>query len=128
MFGIAVFVAVDMMWFILNEQIPSLRDVWYFSSMFPVFCGMMVTIFAGGLVMWKRFASAAVCGGFIGFFSILTSYLYLGEEIASISDVLIMGVWRAFAFAVFAAIGAIIAEINLPDPDLRGTDSRDMGI
>jgi hypothetical protein len=128
MFGIIIFVTVDMMWFIYNEQIPSLRDIWYFSSAFPIFCGMMVTIFAGGLVMWKRFANAAVCGGFIGFFSILTLYLYLGEEIASISDVLIMGVWRAFAFAVFAAIGAIIAEINLPDPDLRRINSRDMRI
>jgi hypothetical protein len=117
-FGAAVFVAVDTMWFTHEEQLPTLRDVWYFTFLLPVFCGIVVTLAAGGLVLWKRFASATICGLAVGVLGILVTYNTIAVDFLPVADVIIQGVWRVFAMAIFATIGAILAEINLPDKEL----------
>ena len=129
LFGIFMFVTVDKIWLGTLQQIPTLRNIWYFSFALPIFCGVVVTLAAGGLAMWKRFAGATCCGLAIGLVSILiTSGLMPAEITIPAKDIFIAGVWRVFAMAIFATIGAILAEINMPDPDLYRTNNRDVRI
>jgi len=99
--------------------LPTLRNLWYLSFAVPFVCGAAVTWGCGGAAMWKRIASAALCGLAIGvLFTLTTATLNHNHPDAAFGQLVPTAVWRLFAMTVFATIGAIIRELTLPDPDL----------
>lgn len=116
--GTTAFVIVDKICFWHSQHIPTLMSIWYFTIAIPVLCGVAVTLAAGGLVLWKRFAGATICGFSVGLLSILITYNTFGGDFLTAKDVFIAGAWRVFAMSFFATIGAIFTEINLPDKEL----------
>lgn len=91
---------------------PSLRDILPVAIVIPAVTGMVVTIAAGGTVLWKRIISAVVAG-------CLTAVLYSCLSSVITHQMPANIVWRIFAFTVFSTVGAILTELMLPDPDLE---------
>lgn len=114
----AVFGLIDWIWLYRNDSIPTLKNIWYAVFLIPALCGWTVTIFAGGIRLWKRFVCSAAAG-------VLTGLFYTTATAAIInlsgSGIEFPSRWpfRLFFFAVFASLGAIITELKLPDPNLN---------
>jgi hypothetical protein len=106
------------MWLNQTGTVPSFRNIWYATAIFPAICGSIVTLYAGGLVIWKRFLWAAATGLSAGLLYTVLTALIAGSSGLDIST---PSTWpfRLFFFAVFACIGAIITELRLPDPQLE---------
>jgi hypothetical protein len=113
-----VFAFIDWMWLNQTGTVPSFRNIWYATAIFPAICGSIVTLYAGGLVIWKRFLWAAATGLSAGLLYTVLTALIAGSSGLDIST---PSTWpfRLFFFAVFACIGAIITELRLPDPQLE---------
>ena len=86
----------------------------------PVLAGVSVTLFAGGTTIFKRIVSATACGA-------ISALAYTALTIAQTASAGISAgqyftdfIWRIFVFSLFATIGAIITELKLPDPELKG--------
>ena len=125
--GAAAFVYADKIFLYGLHHHPSPKDIWYLTLFVPLLAGVLVTLGAGGLAMWKRFASATFCGLAIGAASMLITYRIMPAEVTiPAKEIIIAGVWRVFALAIFATVGAILTEINLPDPDLYRKNKGDM--
>jgi hypothetical protein len=114
----AVFFLIDWIWLRQTGSIPMLKNIWCATVFIPAVCGSVVTIFAGGMRLWKRFVWSAATGALAGLF-----YTVANTFIVSLSGsgFVLPARWpfRLFFFAVFACIGAIITELKLPDPQLR---------
>jgi hypothetical protein len=84
---------------------------WHFklaAVLFCFVCGIYVTIFCGRASLSKRFSAAAAAGFIMAiFYTLFTA----GQT----ENVVISGLWRCFAFALFSTIGAILTELSLPD-------------
>jgi len=106
--------------------LPGLMDIRYLAFLVPFAVGVVITIGAGGMLLWKRIVSACLGGAMIGvLYAALTSLIvrstgdYFFEDPPSMMGVFMsVIVWRVFAFTIFAVIGAIITELVLPDPVL----------
>jgi hypothetical protein len=55
----AVFALIDWIWFRHGGSVPTLRSIWYATILIPALCGWAVTMYAGGMRLWKRFVWAA---------------------------------------------------------------------
>ena len=99
-----------------TNQLPGFNKLWWLAVIVPqlLFCGAILTLGCGGAALNKRIVSAAICGALIGVLSTAVSAIlsYNGGFVATC-------VWRVFIFAILSTIGAIIAELNLPDKDLK---------
>jgi hypothetical protein len=114
----AVFALIDWIWFRQNNSVPTLKNIWYATVIIPAVCGAAVTLFAGGMRLWKRFVWAGAAGALAGLFYTATSAFIV--SLSGSGFVLpARRPFRLFFFAVFACIGAIITELKLPDPQLR---------
>ena len=99
--------------------VPSLRQVWYLSAAVPGLLGAAIAIGAGGTVLWRRILAATAGGLLLGILTTAaTVAITAGQVGLEIKTVIHSGVWRVFAFTILATIGAIVAEMKLPDPDL----------
>jgi len=99
------------------SELPGLKDIWWLAIV-PLLCGAGVTLGCGGAVLWKRIVAAAVCG-------ILLALLYTAVSTIAgqVYSIAVGGmakycVWWVLIFAILSTIGAIIMELNQPDPDL----------
>jgi len=82
-------------------------------------CGAVVTLGCGGATLVKRIVGAAVCGAAVGvFYAAVSAFLGHSSGI-SMGEIATNGVWRIFVFSIFSVLGAIIAELKLPDSDLK---------
>ncbi|MBW8017274.1 MAG: hypothetical protein FVQ82_13910 [Planctomycetes bacterium] len=120
-----IFAVADKVAFNSTGIFPGLKDIWYLAFLVPFAAGAVVTIGAGGAILWKRIAAACVCGAVIGvLYATITSFFAGGTEFFQQDGktpariITMMVVWRVFAFTIFATIGAIITELMLPDPVL----------
>jgi hypothetical protein len=113
-FGIADFVYLGNV-----GDLPDLRTIWWLSVFIPMLCGAVVTLGCGGATLVKRIVGAAVCGATVGvFYAAVSAFLGHSSGI-SIGEIATIGVWRIFVFSIFSVLGAIIAELKLPDSDLK---------
>ncbi|MGD9110434.1 MAG: hypothetical protein PVG93_05795 [Phycisphaerales bacterium] len=110
-FGLADFIYLQK-----SGSLPSLWTIWYAVLILPLVCGSVITLLAGGAVLWKRFLSATVSGLLAGLF-----YTFVSWILAGFTQGQVPANWpfRLFAFAVFATIGAIATELWLPSPELK---------
>jgi len=112
----AVFWAASFLYFQIKGQLPELKNIWYLTLVLPFVCGAAVTIWAGGLVLWRRIMAATVSG-------ILVSILYtaaipyITSDVETVAKIIMDCLWRSFVFALFATIGTIITELKLPEPN-----------
>jgi len=98
----------------LNIGAPPSPDLlWWLAVLVPpvLFCGAAVTIGCGGATLGRRIVAAAVYGVLAG-----TLYTAVSAMFGHDSHILANGVWRIFVFAILSTIGALITEINLPEP------------
>ncbi|UCD90628.1 MAG: hypothetical protein JSW04_04145 [Desulfobacterales bacterium] len=116
--GAAIFGISDAIHLMNTGMLPGLKALWWLCVLVPLMCGAIVTLGYGGAKMPERIIGAAVCGVGIGLLpTTVSAILVYGTDIL-VSDVLIHSVWRVFIFSIVSCIGAIITEINWPDPDV----------
>jgi hypothetical protein len=94
---------------------------WYAVILLPLICGSVVTLLAGGAVLWKRFLSATAAGLLAGLLYTFASWILAGF---AQNQVPANWPFRLFVFAVFATIGAIVTELWLPGPELKQANRR----
>ncbi len=118
-----LFALADWFWLRQTGSVPTLRSIWYATAILPALCGSAVTLYAGGMQLWKRFVSAAAAGLLAGLFYTAATVLTIS---LSGSDIAAPVRWpfRLFFFAVFACIGAIITELRLPEAELESARTK----
>jgi hypothetical protein len=109
----------DFVYFKSGGGVPRLVSIWWVVTVVPLAGGAAVTLGCGGSVLWKRVVAATVCGGLAGLlYAVVLSVGGYGGEL-SVGDLVSRGVYATFILAILSTVGALIAELKLPDPDLR---------
>jgi hypothetical protein len=98
-------------------RVPPLKEIWWLGGIVPLACGAMVTLGCGGAALGRRIVAATLCGIAVGLLYTAVS-LILGSGSIGAAGALTQCLWRVFVFAVVSTIGALTAELSLPDPDL----------
>ena len=112
----AVFAGGTFLYYKSHGEPPHLKNIWYLTLLFPFICGAAVTIWAGGLILWKRIVAAIVSGIMVGIlYTAAIPYIAGNIEITTM-HLIMGGIWRSFVFAILATIGAIVTELKLPEP------------
>jgi hypothetical protein len=94
-----------------------MRAMWALVVFLPLFSGAVVTLGAGGATLWKRLMGAIGCATAVGvFYTVLTPLFGHGQAI-EISKMVINCVWRVFVFTILSAIGVLMTELKLPEPN-----------
>jgi len=78
--------------------------------------GAIISLGAGGAALWKRIVGAAICGGSAGLLSIILSGCIGYEMGLEFGELAVHFVWRAFALIIATSLGALITELQLPEP------------
>lgn len=100
-------------------SLPGLTDIWALTALVPLLCGAMVALGAAGAALWKRIIGAAICGGGAGLVSIIFSgYIGYGMGLG-FGELAVHFAWRAFAFIIVTSLGAIITEVQMPEPSMN---------
>ena len=99
-------------------KLPQLRTIWWLVVLAPVLCGAAVTLGSGGAVLWRRIVTATISGAAIGIFATVAAAI-LDHGVAATSKLVVLCAMHTFASAVLATISGFIAEMMLPDPDLK---------
>ncbi len=87
-----------------------LMDLWPITLAVPLIFGLAVTLGAGGLKLWKRIVASALGGLAVALLYTASTAIFAGTDSIATSFL-----WRAFVFAVFTSIGAILTELSLSD-------------
>ena len=112
----AIFSLVDYYYLTGIGRLPGLKDIWWLVILAPVVCGAGITLGAGGTVLWKRIASATVCGLVAALLCTIVSAILDSPGSIAIISVITRFAWRAFIFSIWSTIGAIVTELKLPEP------------
>jgi hypothetical protein len=123
--AVAIFIAAHYGYFLKSGIAPTSDNKWFIKPLFclvffvPLAAGWLVTRFAGGLPRGKRIAAAAVCGILTGIaYSLAAAAMEQNWNLEQV-QLWVPMVWRTFAITIFCVLGALIAEIRTPDPDLK---------
>lgn len=114
-----IFTAAGWFYMKYTGELPGLKEIWLLAAAVPFFSGTLVTIGAGGAVLWKRVVSAVICGFMTAIFHSAASAAIWLKAADNISGFITETVWLIFIFMIMSAIGAIVTELLLPDPDLK---------
>ncbi len=114
--GAAISASADRIYLSEFNELPGVAGFWPIALLVPLVCGFVLTLSAGGLALWKRIVSAALCGIAAAIISVAFS-VFTAQQPITPGLYLAAAAWRAFAFAAFSAILAVITELKLPDPD-----------
>jgi len=114
----AVFGVVNHTHLIRTGQLPALREYWWLVISVPLLCGSLVALGSGGAALGRRIVIAAVCGAMTGVLAALLLAV-IGRPDQSLGAHLIFahGVWQVFLFTIVSAVGAVLAELSLPEPE-----------
>ncbi|MHC4264912.1 MAG: hypothetical protein ACYSUK_03160, partial [Planctomycetota bacterium] len=98
---------------------PAFKEVWWLLIFMPLLAGVAATLWCKGAALWKRIIAATICGCLTGsLYTAVSIKLILGKGL-EISGLMRYWVLIIFAFTLLSAIGAIITELKLPDPELK---------
>ncbi|MCK5269558.1 MAG: hypothetical protein KAJ46_02185 [Sedimentisphaerales bacterium] len=116
--GAALFAVADQLYLQSEGILPSLKNVWYLTVGVPLLAGAMMTITAGGTALGRRIVQAALCGIAIGtLYACVHTVTVAQSGIAlGIMGIVKIFIWPMFIFSIFSAIGAILTELQLPEP------------
>jgi hypothetical protein len=115
--GAGIFGAADFAYLGYVGKLPGLIEIWWLALMVPIFCGTVVTLGAGGAMMWKRVAGGAGCGVAVGIlYTALPLILVYGGDMET--GVMVLNcVWRIFIFSILSTAGVLLTEISLPESE-----------
>jgi hypothetical protein len=117
--AVLAFAVANIFYFNRDGKLPELSDIWWLVVVVPLICGAAVTLGCGGAALWKRIVTATISGGLTGILSAVAAAI-LGRAIHPATwDLVKMGAMLTFICALLSTIGAIVAEMKLPDPDLK---------
>ncbi len=111
--------AADFLWLRKTGQLPHLGDIWWLAILVPAACGAGATLGCGGAALWRRIVAATISGMLTGTLYTVISAILSYHRTSFDASIAAVWAWRTFVFAMLAAIGAIITELKLPDPDLN---------
>ncbi len=114
-----IFGVVDYIYLSNVGDLPRLKDIWWLSILVPMICGALVTLGCGGANLWERLVGAASCGVMVALISSAVSAVLENSGGASLRDITVSCTWKIFIFAILSIIGAVFAELKLPDPELK---------
>jgi hypothetical protein len=117
--GAGIFSIADHVYLNQAGVLPELREIWALTALVPLLCGALTTLGAGGAQLWKRVIGAAICGGAVALISIIVSgYIGYGG-VSGFNEFAIGFAWRAFIFMIVTSLGAMITELQLPEPSVK---------
>ena len=100
-------------------ELPGLKNIWWLVVTVPLLCGMGITLGCGGAALWKRIVTAVFCGIAVGaLYTTFSAILSRSSGIAAYNPITTC-MWRMFVLALLSAIGTIVTELKLPEPDLK---------
>jgi hypothetical protein len=113
----AIFGLVDFTYLAKFDNLPTLKDIWWLVVILPSMAGAAVTLGCGGARLGRRLVAAAICGVLAALFYAGISAILSRNSTVVAGDIVVGCAWRIFIFAVLATIGAVVAELKLPEPD-----------
>jgi hypothetical protein len=117
--GLGILGVADLVYLKNLGALPSLKEIWPLAGLVPLLGGALVTLGAGGAPLSRRLIGAVVCGSVIGgLYTVLSTVIGYSETV-EISKIAAACLWRVFIFAIFSSFGAILTELNLPEPTVR---------
>jgi len=102
---------------------PDLGDVWWLSVALPMGCGSIVALGGRGASLWSRLVGSVFAGMAVGILSTGVSAVFCHIAGASPDDAMNSVIWRSFLFSILSMVGAIVTELQIPDPELEGRAS-----
>ncbi len=112
----SIFGIADFAYLKNTGELPGLKNIWWLVVTAPLLCGIEITLGCRGAALWKRIIAAVFCGIAVGvIYTIFSVILSRNSGIATYNFTAAC-VWRAFIFAVLSTIGAIVTELELPEP------------
>jgi len=115
MIGGAILGLADWSHFRISGEPPGLAQVWALALLVPVVSGALVTLAAGGAGLGRRVIGGVICGLAVGVLYTVASAI-IGYGAVGGGDIVVRGVWRAFAFAMVSGVGVLLTEVSLPEP------------
>jgi hypothetical protein len=98
-------------------RVPLLKEIWWLVGIVPLVCGAVASLGSGGAALGRRIVTATLCGIAVSLLYMAVSLILSSGSIGA-PGALTQCLWRVFVFAVVSTIGALTAELSLPDPDL----------
>ncbi len=89
------------------------HEMWWFSGVVSLACGVAVSLGCGGASLKKRFVWAAICGAGLGIFYTAGSVWVGLIEQSGFNHVAAYCVWRVFIFGILSTVAAIVTEMRL---------------
>ena len=113
-FGVGMFWACNQYLYQQFNGLAGLGSIWIAVLVIPWLCGTIITRMAGGMVIWKRIVSGALCGMSIAVLQValFTSLGWAGDM--SLADILINGFWKVFVYTIVSTVGVLSTELSLP--------------
>jgi hypothetical protein len=112
--GGCVLGAAEFLWGRFSGHTPTLGEIWWCLLLAPLACGSLFTLLAGGTVLGRRIAGAAICGIAAGLAFSAMSAAMAGPDLTPAQ--LVTGtLWRVFILGVLSPLGAIVTELLLPE-------------
>jgi hypothetical protein len=112
-----IFVFVEWLYYSKVGELPSMRAMWALVVFLPLVSGAVATLGAGGATLWKRLIGAVGCAAAVGVIYTVLSPLFGHGQAIELSEMVINCVWRVFVFAILSAIGVLLTELKLPEPE-----------
>jgi len=109
----------DIVYLRVFSKLPDLGGIWWFAMIAALLCGAGVTLGCGGAVLWRRIVAATISGVLVGIFATVAAGLISHFRTVETPNLVTFCAMLAFISALLSTIGAIIAEMQLPDPDLK---------
>ncbi len=123
--AVALFGVTDIACREIWGELPTMKNIWPVTILLPMLIGTAATLGAGGAKMLSRVklamaASSATAVGYtavhalLGCIPAMGGSIYQTVEIANHLSSHVL--WSLFIFVLLATIGALLTEINLPEP------------
>jgi hypothetical protein len=117
--GAGIFSIADHAYLKEAGVLPELGEIWALVALVPLLCGALTTLGAGGARLWKRVVGAAICGCAVALLSIAISVCIGYGGVIGFDEFAIGFAWRAFVFMIVTSLGAMITELQLPEPYVK---------
>ena len=118
-FAAAIFGFVDNHYLANIGRLPTFKEILWLAGTVPLVCGAAITLGCGGAVLAKRIVISATSGLVTGLLYTFVPAILNSVVVFEAGEIRNYWALLVFAFAVLATIGALAAELTLPDPDLR---------
>ncbi|MBF0433554.1 MAG: hypothetical protein HQK83_19910 [Fibrobacteria bacterium] len=110
--GVAVMGGAHYVWLQTTGQQPSVKDFWWLNVLVPGLGAVVITLAAGGAVMWKRIAGGAVSGLVIAVLYTFVMVYGMGAG-SETGDLIVSGLWRFFIFTLVSVAAVVGTEMSL---------------